>query len=141
HKDLIVSTQGRGFWILDNVSALHQLNMDMPVNGARIYRPRDGYRPRVSPLLLGPQIDYYLGGGISANAITFDILDAAGAVVNHYSSDTPVSGGGRGRGGRGGGGRGAGASPGGEAGAAGGAEEQQFDPEASGGGGGRGRGN
>jgi photosystem II stability/assembly factor-like uncharacterized protein len=141
HKDLIVSTQGRGFWILDNVSALHQLNMDMPVNGARIYRPRDGYRTRVSPLLLGPQIDYYLGGGISANAITFDILDAAGAVVNHYSSDTPVSGGGRGRGGRGGGGRGAGASPGGEAGAAGGAEEQQFDPEASGGGGGRGRGN
>ena len=28
-KDLIVTTQGRGFWILDNVSALHQMTPQM----------------------------------------------------------------------------------------------------------------
>ena len=25
HKDLVVATQGRAFWILDNISALHQI--------------------------------------------------------------------------------------------------------------------
>ena len=26
HKDLVVATQGRAFWILDNLSALHQID-------------------------------------------------------------------------------------------------------------------
>ncbi len=26
HKDLVVATQGRAFWILDNISALHQID-------------------------------------------------------------------------------------------------------------------
>jgi hypothetical protein len=102
------------------------------------FKPRDGYRTRVSPTLLGPQLDYYLPPGVSG-PVTLDILDASGAVVNSYSSENaPAAGGRGGRGGRGGG---RGAAPG-EAGAgAGAAEEPQFDPEAGGGGGGRGRGN
>jgi photosystem II stability/assembly factor-like uncharacterized protein len=145
HKDLVLTTQGRAFWILDNVSALHQLSPQTSTSAAHLYKPRDGYRTRVSPTLLGPQIEYYLPSA-PAGAVTIDILDASGAVVNSYNSDAPAGGGGRGgRGGRGGAGRG-GAQPGspqpGAAGAGGGgaAEEQAFDPEAGGGGGGRGRG-
>ena len=133
NRDLIVSTQGRAFWILDNVSALHQITAELPVNGPYLFRPRDGYRTRVSPALLGPQIDYYLGPGAAAGPITLDILDAAGNVVNSYSSETPAGGGRGGRAGRGGG-RGAAAVA-----AAAGGEEQPSDPEA-GGGFGRGRG-
>ena len=100
HKDLVVATQGRALWILDNLTPLHQIALgDWPANAGRLITPRDGYRTRVSPQLLGPQIDYYLGGGVMATPITFDILDAAGAVVNSYRSDAPA-GGGRGRGGR-----------------------------------------
>src|SRR5215471_6610270 len=136
-KDLIVSTQGRAFWIMDNVSALHQITPGMTASEVRLFTPRDGYRTRVSPTLLGPQIDYYLPAGVSG-AVTLDILDASGAIVNSYNSEAaPPAGGRGGRGGRGGG---RGAAPGAEGAPAAAGEEQQFDPEA-GGGGGRGRGN
>jgi len=138
HQDLIVSTQGRAMWIMDNISALHEITAQTSANAIRLFKPRDGYRTRMSPTLLGPQIDYYLPAGASG-PVTLEILDASGALVNSYSSETaPAAGGGRG--GRGGRGGGRGAAPG-EAGAGGGGEEQQFDPEAGGGGGGRGRGN
>jgi photosystem II stability/assembly factor-like uncharacterized protein len=101
HKDLVVTTQGRAFWILDNVSALHQITPQVTASAAHLYKPRDGYRTRVSPTLLGPMIEYYLPSGAAA---TIDILDAAGNLVNSYNSETPVAGGSRGgRGGRGGG--------------------------------------
>jgi photosystem II stability/assembly factor-like uncharacterized protein len=144
HKDLIVATQGRAFWILDNVSALHQITPRVTTTAAHLFVPRDGYRTRVSPQLLGPQIDYYLPSA-PAGAVTLEILDASGAVVNSYNSETPAGGGGRGRGGRGGG---RGAAPAGAGQAAPGGEQppavvttsaEEADPEA--GGGGRGRGN
>jgi len=148
NKDLIVSTQGRAMWIVDNVSSLHEIGQQITTTAAHLYKPRDGYRTRVSPLLLGPQIDYYLPAE-PAGPVTLEILDASGNVVNSYSSDTPAGGGGRGRGGRGGRGAGAAAAeppPQTAVGAAappaggGGGDEPQFDPEAGGGGGGRGRG-
>jgi photosystem II stability/assembly factor-like uncharacterized protein len=123
--DLIVSTQGRAIWILDNISALGQMALSSPAASARqgapsatsmfLFKPRDGYRTRVSPNLLGPRIDYYLPS-VPDGAVTIEILDAQGAVVNSYSSNAAVPGGG-GRGGRGGGGGGA-ATAGGAAGAA-----------------------
>jgi photosystem II stability/assembly factor-like uncharacterized protein len=134
HKDLIVSTQGRAMWSLDNVSALHQITPQVSATAAHLFKPRDGYRTRVSPQTLGPQIEYYLPSA-QAGAVTLEILDAAGAVVNSYSSEAAIGG----RGGRGGRGGGRGAAPAGEAGAAASGEEPAFDPEA--GGGGRGRGN
>jgi photosystem II stability/assembly factor-like uncharacterized protein len=139
HKDLVVSTQGRAIWILDNLTPLHQIALgDWPAGASRLITPRDGYRTRVSPQLLGPQIDYYLGQGVTTSPITFDILDAAGAVVNSYSSDAPAGGGGgRGRGGRGGGG----APPAAASDTAPTTTSMEPpDPEAGGGGGGRGRG-
>ena len=47
HKDLIVATQGRAFWILDNISALHQLGAVHDGGDVTLYKPRDGYRTRV----------------------------------------------------------------------------------------------
>ena len=68
-----------------------------------LFKPRDGYRTRVSPSVLGPTIDYYLPAA-PAGPVTIEILDATGAIVNTYNSDAPAGGGGGGgRGGRGGG--------------------------------------
>jgi photosystem II stability/assembly factor-like uncharacterized protein len=103
-QDLVVSTQGRAFWILDNVSAVEQMSPQMTASEVHLYKPRDGYRTRVSPDLLGPMIEYFLPSA-PAGPVTIDILDASGNVVNSYNSDAPAAGaGGRGRGGRGGGG-------------------------------------
>ena len=109
HKDLVVATQGRAFWILDNVSALHQIGAAAgTASDVVLYKPRDGYRTMVSAL--GPMIDYYLPAPPSG-PVTIDILDLQGTVLNSYSSEAPAGGGGRGRGGRGGGGAAPAADP------------------------------
>src|SRR3989442_9669288 len=114
HKDLVVSTQGRAFWILDNVSSLHQLTPQLTTSVVHLFKPRDGYRTRANPNVLGPAIEYYLPAAASG-PVTIEILDAKG-LVNHYSSDAPTT---TGRGGRGGAGA-----------ASGGGEAQQEDPDA-----------
>ena len=43
-KDLVVATQGRAMWIIDNLSALHQITPQTPANAVTVFRPRDGYR-------------------------------------------------------------------------------------------------
>ncbi len=80
-KDLIVSTQGRAFWILDNISAVEQLTPQVTPTSPHLFAPRDGYRTRVSPNLLGPTIEYFLPAAPSGR-VTLDILDSKGAVVN-----------------------------------------------------------
>lgn len=95
HKDLVVSTQGRAIWILDNLSSLHQVSSQMKTSEARLFKPRDGYRTRVSPTVLGPVVEYYLPSATS-EAVVLEILDAKGAVLNSYTSETPSPRGGRG---------------------------------------------
>ena len=118
-KDLLVATQGRAFWIMDNLSVLHQLTPDVTSDAVTLFAPRDGYRTRVSPATLGPMFEYYLPAA-PAGPVQIEVLDEAGAVVNSYSSaDAGAAAGGRG--GRGGGGGAAG----------GGADAPVFDPEAA----------
>jgi photosystem II stability/assembly factor-like uncharacterized protein len=130
--DLIVSTQGRAIWILDNISAIEQLmppettaqrlsSAQQPPSPSTIhlFKPRDGYRTRVSPNLYGPQIDYYLPSAPDG-PVTIEILTPSGGLVNSYSSAAAGGRGGRGGGapglqtggGRGAGGRGAAAGQG-----------------------------
>lgn len=99
HKDLVVATQGRAFWILDNISALHQLTPTTTASEVHLYKPRDGYRTHQAAAVLGPNIDYYLPN-MPAAGVTIEIIDAAGNIVNSYGSDAPAAGG---RGRRGGG--------------------------------------
>jgi len=94
HGDLIVSTQGRAIWILDDISSLHQLSA-AKASEIKLYRPRDGYRTRVSPAVLGPVVDYYLPS-VSDKAVVIEILDAKGVVLNSYTSEAPALRSGRG---------------------------------------------
>ncbi|MGD8276803.1 MAG: hypothetical protein PVH00_02200 [Gemmatimonadota bacterium] len=100
-KDLIVATQGRAFWILDNISSLEQITPQMSPSEVHLYAPRDGYRTREAPGLLGPMIEYYLPSE-PAGPVTIEILDDGGSVIQSYSSETAAAGGGGRRGGGGG---------------------------------------
>ena len=88
-KNLVVSTQGRAFWIVDNVTSLHQLTSQMDKSRVHLFKPRDGYRTRIGPNSLGPMIEYYLPLA-PAQAVVIEILDAKGNVLNTYNSETPV---------------------------------------------------
>jgi photosystem II stability/assembly factor-like uncharacterized protein len=101
HKDLLVATQGRALWSVDNISALHQITPQTMASEVQLFKPRDGYRTRTATDLLGPAIDYYLPTAPDGE-VKVEVLDATGKLVNTYSSNAPVATGGRG--GRGGGG-------------------------------------
>jgi photosystem II stability/assembly factor-like uncharacterized protein len=112
-KDLVIATQGRALWILDNVTALHQITPQVATTQPFLFKPRDGYRTRTAANVVGPTIEYYLPA-VPPGAVTIEILDTTGAVVNTYSSAAPepTAGGRGGRGARGGGaGAGAAAAP------------------------------
>ncbi|HXC70064.1 MAG TPA: hypothetical protein VN644_08810 [Pyrinomonadaceae bacterium] len=97
HKDLIVSTQGRAIWILDNLTSLHQLSSQLKTSEVHLFKPRDGYRTRVAPNNLGPTIEYYLPSA-TEQAVVIEILDAKGYVLNSYTSEAPAARAGRGGG-------------------------------------------
>jgi photosystem II stability/assembly factor-like uncharacterized protein len=104
-NDLIVATHGRGFWILDDITALRQITGQVAQAAAYLFRPDDALRmnagadygtpmPRDEALAenppLGAMIDYYLKSDASG-PLTIDILDAKGKVVRSYSSAEHVS--------------------------------------------------
>jgi len=99
HKDLVLSTQGRSFWILDDLTPLHQVNEAAAHAPAFLFTPREAVRtpsrgqtPGLGHDLPSPQyprvgamIDYYLAGSQESD-IRLDILDGAGRVVRTFSS-------------------------------------------------------
>jgi photosystem II stability/assembly factor-like uncharacterized protein len=44
--DLVVATHGRSFWILDDITLLHQLQAEVAVEPAHLFKPRDTVRLR-----------------------------------------------------------------------------------------------
>ncbi len=95
-KDLVLSTMGRGFWIMDNLSSLHQDAFaslrDQPV----LFKPKDTYRyqfPKMrSDHFPDPAvfIDYYLPSN-PKSPIQLEILNEQGDVVISYVSGTDLS--------------------------------------------------
>ncbi len=119
HKDLVLSTQGRSSWILDNLTPLHQLK-DLAGPQPLLFAPREAVRTPGAQALegltrsetirypqTGAQIDYYLPS--AAAEVTLEILDESGKLVRKFSSTAAAPAPGDGEMGFGGGGRGRGA--------------------------------
>jgi photosystem II stability/assembly factor-like uncharacterized protein len=105
--DVIVATHGRGFWVLDNISALRQIDDEVLRSSVTLFKPAVAInvipgsdngtpQPRDEPLAENPPagavIDYYLKSAASG-VVVLEILDPGGDVIRKYSSDerpTPV---------------------------------------------------
>ena len=85
HKDLVLSTQGRGFYILDNLTPLHRAEALTPVT---LFQPRTGVRTPGRGRSAGTQIDYYLAS--AANDLKLEILDSRGTPVRTFTTATPA---------------------------------------------------
>ncbi len=109
HDDLIVSTQGRSFWILDDISPLREIEAAVAA-GAYLFTPRDTRRLtnvgaaglaelNPDPPPAGAQIHYYLAEEYPAEEtdeeadedIRVEIVDAAGEVVRVFASDSAAA--------------------------------------------------
>jgi len=110
-QDLVLSTMGRGFWIMDDLLPFEQVARALvrfraSPRGAKGAAPawqsgladlRPAWRTRYTPMGSRPgqpqypppgaYIDYFLASA-SAGAVTIDILDASGTVVRMFTSDT-----------------------------------------------------
>jgi photosystem II stability/assembly factor-like uncharacterized protein len=102
--DLVIATHGRGFWIMDNVTALRQMNLVETAQATVLFKPAVAIRERPSgftgtPLpkdepmgsnpLLGADIDYVLPDSTSG-PVTLTIFDSKGGKVRSFTSTTKV---------------------------------------------------
>ena len=109
-NDLIVATHGRGFWVIDDISPLRQIDDGVLASDAYLFKPADAIivirgGDNVTPVQKdepqapnppdGAIIDYYLKSAATGVA-TLEILDATETVVHTFSSEPtfqPASGG------------------------------------------------
>jgi hypothetical protein len=83
-QDLVLSTQGRSFWILDNVTPLHEMREIKPTEN-HFYQLRDAYRTSVSNCR--PVFNFNLAEIDKSLEYQLQILDDKDRVVITYSSD------------------------------------------------------
>ncbi len=102
HKDVVISTQGRAFWILHNVEPLHELTDALVRRQAHIFTPRPSWRMRYNAGFgglesarenstdpeyppSGATIDYWFASA-PAGEVTLEVVDAKGTVVRRFSN-------------------------------------------------------
>ncbi len=110
--DLVVATQGRSFWILDDLSPLRQVSDQVVQSGVHLYQPSDAIRwlevsapgdgstgpnqrPETPPG--GAVLDYYLAEEATEDdPVRLEVVDPDGNVVREYSTaaDAPAGAGG-----------------------------------------------
>ncbi|MDX2436726.1 MAG: glycosyl hydrolase, partial [Acidobacteriota bacterium] len=101
--DLVVATQGRSFWILDDLTVLHQMSADVANTAPHLFTPRTvvrwvdqsggGGRGAVGQNPpFGAVVHYVLPPGLDqedADEVKLEILDADGEVLRSFSSQEP----------------------------------------------------
>ncbi|MEQ1645853.1 MAG: glycosyl hydrolase, partial [Pyrinomonadaceae bacterium] len=104
-KDLVVATQGRSFYVLDNLPVLYQL-ADAEKSSALLFKPEDAYRTAGGGGFgLGPNatvgrnppngavVNYYLKD-VPKKDLTIEFLDSTNAVIRKFTRRMESSGGG-----------------------------------------------
>nr|WP_298926397.1 glycosyl hydrolase [uncultured Allomuricauda sp.] len=99
-QDLVVATQGRALWILDDLTPLHQITDEVAKKDYFLYKPRDvhaelsvaysidgGYGENPPQ---GAQIHYTLNKEVSENTpMSIEIMDSNGQVIHSEFTDNP----------------------------------------------------
>lgn len=99
-NDLVASTEGRAFWILDDLSPVRQLGPAVAQQDGYLYQPADAYRVASGGGFAGGAVGragenppngaviyYHLKSAASDSApVVLEILDSAGAVIRRFSS-------------------------------------------------------
>jgi photosystem II stability/assembly factor-like uncharacterized protein len=103
--DLVAGTHGRGFWILDDITPLRQIDAKAAEQDVILFKPAMAWRvrwntsvdmpwPKEEPTGPNPPdgatINYYLESAASG-PVTLEILRPDGKLVRRYSSADPVT--------------------------------------------------
>ncbi|HEY6188003.1 MAG TPA: hypothetical protein VIW80_10010 [Pyrinomonadaceae bacterium] len=100
-RDLVAATQGRSFWILDDLNVLHQMADAANAPDAYLFKPEETYRlqatdaselPPTATIGKNPSngaVIYYYLKNKPAGQITLEFLDAAGKSIKKFTSKAP----------------------------------------------------
>ncbi len=75
-NNLIAATQGRSFWIIDDLTVLHQLNPALEQRAFHLYKPMKAYR---------------MGGGNGQTSKTAGTNHPGGVLIHYFVEDTAQS--------------------------------------------------
>lgn len=100
-KDLVLSTQGRSYWILDDISPLHEISDQLAQNEMHLFDPRPAYKVNEGgsgglaeltpePKPSGATIYYHLRDS-AEGPVQIDIIDANARIVRTYSNDSTMA--------------------------------------------------
>jgi len=103
-SDLVVATQGRSFWIMDDVTPLRQMDTGVAQASSHLFKPRDTYRMEMAGATRGEGnregenppdgvLVYYTLVGSDSGPTTLQITDATGTVVRTFSGEASGRGG------------------------------------------------
>ncbi len=92
--DLVVATHGRSFWILDDLTPLHQITDAVAKSEMFLFTPRDAYRmrgrgfprPNVGQNPPSGAVVYYYFKEKPKEAVTLEFLDAEGNLIRKFKS-------------------------------------------------------
>jgi photosystem II stability/assembly factor-like uncharacterized protein len=99
-NDLVVATYGRGFWIMDDLTPLQQLDTEVLASDAHLFAPRPAYRFRRRQAIqsqpgdpgagrnppAGAAINFYVGE-VPDDGVEVEIFDGDGQKVTSLSVD------------------------------------------------------
>ncbi|WP_394368498.1 WD40/YVTN/BNR-like repeat-containing protein [Hymenobacter qilianensis] len=98
NDNLIAATQGRGFWLLDDLTPLHQLSAPVAASKFHLYTPAPSYRMEGrGSATISPTAGQNHPGGVllyysfaqkhdSTSTVKLDILDARGQVIRTFAN-------------------------------------------------------
>ena len=99
-NDLVVATHGRSFWMIDDLTPLHQLNNEIVNDEAILFKPDVSYRlaqsggwRKPNTLLVGENhpngviINYYLKNYDSNDFVKIDILKKDGSTIRSFTNN------------------------------------------------------
>jgi len=106
-NDLVAATHGRSFWILDDLTILHQLTDEVQKEAVHLFKPRPTVRfkasmdPAIKPVPNGPaelgknppngvKVVYYLAEK-PKSPISLAFLDASGQLIKTYKSNVTAT--------------------------------------------------
>lgn len=100
-KDLVLSTMGRSFWIMDNITPLHQLSEELSDAKVHLFPPRDAYRmhDRARSGRGSTEVPEYLTPGVMIDyfiveepddGVMLEIRDSNGELIRAFSSERYV---------------------------------------------------
>ncbi len=104
-NDIVLATHGRGFWVMDNISALRDLNATVAAKPVHLFKPAEAYRTDFSGGFFAQLMAMMGGGGSQLGAnppggtlvqyylkeanqrVQLEFLDVAGKTIKTFTSE------------------------------------------------------